>query len=74
MGIGATVEFLDVVVVRVSDLALCCRIRGQDHWIARDRVLPGSSVVNFADRGTLVLARQFVEERGLVAGGLLMLS
>jgi hypothetical protein len=38
MGIGATVEFRGVEVVSESDLALCCRITGRDHWIAPDRL------------------------------------
>ena len=65
MGIGETIEFRGVKIVRESDLAVCCRIAGQDHWIARERVLSGSSVVSFGDHGTLVLARQFAEDRGL---------
>ena len=68
MGIGEaeTIEFRSVKIVRESDLAVCCRIAGQDHWIAREWVLSGSSVVSFGDRGTLVLKRQFAEDRGLL--------
>ena len=66
MGIGAAVELQNVKVVAESVLGLCCRIAGRDHWIARDRFLSGSSVVSFGDHGTLVLARQFAEDRGLL--------
>jgi hypothetical protein len=68
MGIGATVEFQGVKVVAESDLALCCRITGRDHWIAAHRLLEGSSVAHFGDRGTMILARQFAEDRGLLLG------
>jgi len=68
MGIGETetIEFRSVKIVSESDLAVCYCIAGQDHWIARERVLSGSSVVSFGDRGTLVLTRQFAEDRGLL--------
>jgi hypothetical protein len=66
MGIGETIEFRGVKIVKESDLAVCCRIAGQDHWFTRERLLSGSSVVNFGDRGTLVLARWFAEDRGLL--------
>ena len=68
MGMGATVRFEDAVVVRESALALCCRIMGRDHWIAPDRLLDGSSVAHFGDRGVIVLTRQFAEDRGLLLG------
>jgi hypothetical protein len=67
MGIGATVRF-QAEVVRESVLALCCRIMGRDHWIAPDRFLDGSSVAHLGDRGIVVLARQFAEDRGLLLG------
>ena len=66
MEILETIEFRGVKIVRESDLAVCCCIAGRDHWIARDRFLSGSSVVSFGDHGTLVLARQFAEDRGLL--------
>ena len=65
MGIGETIEFRGVKIVKESDLAVCFRIAGQDHWIARERIMSGSSVVSFGDRGTVVLERQFAEDRGL---------
>jgi hypothetical protein len=68
MGNGATVQFLGVEVVRESDLALCCRITGRDYWIAPDRLLEGSSIAHFGDRGVVVLARQFAQDRGLLLG------
>jgi hypothetical protein len=68
MARGATVQFLGVEVVRESDLALCCRITGRDYWIARDHLLDGSSVAHFGDRGVVVLARQFAEDRGALLG------
>jgi hypothetical protein len=63
---GATVELQNVKVVAESVLGLCCRITGRDHWIARHRLLTGSTVVHFGDRGILVVARQFAEERSLL--------
>jgi hypothetical protein len=68
MANGVAVQFLGVEVVRESDLALCCRITGRDYWIAPDRLLDGSSVTHFGDRGVVVLARQFAEDRGLLLG------
>ena len=66
MGIGSTVELTGVEVIGGSDLALCCRIRGRNYWITRDRLLDGSSVGRFADRGIIVVTRGFAEERGLL--------
>jgi len=66
MGIGETIEVRGVKIVMDSDLAVCYRIAGRDHWIGRERVLSGTTVVNFGDRGTLVLTRQFAEDRGLL--------
>ena len=68
MDSGGTVRFQGVEVVRESDLALCCCIKGRDYWIAPDRVLAGSSVAHFGDRGTMVLATQFAEDQGLLLG------
>jgi hypothetical protein len=71
MGIGATVEFPAVKVVRESDLRLCCRITGRNHWIARDRVLSRSSVVHFGHRGTPSSWRGSLLKTGrLLLGGL----
>ena len=64
--IGLTVEFLDVEVVSESDLVLCCRVAGRDYWIAHDRLITGSSIAHFGDRGTIVVARQFAEDQGLL--------
>jgi hypothetical protein len=66
MGIGATIELQGVTVIAESERALCCRITGRDHWIAPDRLLEGSSVAHFADRGSIVVARQFAEDGGLL--------
>ena len=66
MGIGATVELQNVKVVAESVLGLCCRITGRDHWIAPHRLLAGSTVAHFGDRGIIVVARQFAEERALL--------
>jgi hypothetical protein len=69
MGIGEaeTIAFRGVKIVRESDLAVCCCIAGKDHWIARERVLSGSTVITFGDLGILVLTRRFAEDRGLLA-------
>jgi hypothetical protein len=66
MGVGVNVEFRGVKVVRESDLALCCHIRGRDYWIGREHLLNGSTVAHFADWGTVLVTRQFAEARGLL--------
>ena len=63
---GATVEFQGVEIVRESTRAVCCRIREREYWIAPDRLLKGSTVAHFGDRGLMILARQFAEDRGLL--------
>jgi hypothetical protein len=68
MGVGATIEFQGVEVVRESDLALCCRITGRDYWITPDRLIEGSSVAHFGDRGIIIVARQFAEDQGMLPG------
>ena len=66
MGIGATVELQNVKVVAESVLGLCCRITGRDHWIVPHRLLAGSTVAHFGDRGVIVVAREFADEKALV--------
>ena len=66
MGTGATIEVGGVTVVAESELGLCCRITGRDHWIAPQSLLKGSSVAHFGDRGSIVVARQFAEDRGFL--------
>src|SRR5206468_1664073 len=66
VSIAATVEFRGVKIVSESALALCCRIMGRDHWIPPHRLLEGSSVARFGDRGTIIVARQFAEDNGLL--------
>jgi hypothetical protein len=66
MGGGETIHFQGVTVVAESELALCCQIIGRDYWIAPSRVLAGSSVAHFGDRGVLVLARDIATEHGMV--------
>ena len=68
MANGATVEFQGVEVVAESDLALCCRITGRDHWIAPHRLLDGSRIAHFGDRGSVILERAFAEDGGLLLG------
>jgi hypothetical protein len=68
MSSGATVQFHGVEVVAESDSVLCCRITGRDYWIAPDRLLKGSSVGHFGDRGIAIVARQFAEDGGLLPG------
>lgn len=67
MEVGATVEVHGVHVVAESRVALCCRITGRDHWIAPHRLLEGSSVAHFGDRGMVVVAKQFADAEGLVS-------
>ncbi len=66
MDAGATVEFRGVEIVRESTLAVCCRIREREYWIAPDRLLKGTTAAHFGDRGIMILARQFAEDRGLL--------
>ena len=61
-----TVEFDGVKVVAESTLGLCCRIAGRDHWIPPRDLQEGSSVAHFGDRGTVVVSRQFADDRGLL--------
>jgi hypothetical protein len=55
-----------VTVVQESDAALLCRIDGREQWIPRDKIREGTTVANPGDTGTLVVARQFAVEWGLV--------
>ena len=66
MGLGTTVEFKGVTIVAESELGVCCRITGRDHWIAAHHLLRGSSVAHFGDRGILIVTRQFAEDGGLL--------
>jgi hypothetical protein len=68
MGVGAIVEVRNVKVVAESVFGLCCRIAGRDHWIAPHRLLAGSTVAHFGDRGLIVVAREFADENALVRG------
>jgi hypothetical protein len=68
MRVASTVRFESVEIIGESDLGLCCRIAGRDHWIVSDRLLDGSSIAHFGDRGVLVIARQLAEECGLLLG------
>ena len=68
MDSGATIRFEGVEVVRESELLLCCCIKGRDYWIAPDRLLAGSSIAHFGDRGIMVLATRFAEGQGLLLG------
>jgi hypothetical protein len=64
---GVTVCFQDVHVVATSDLAVCCRITGRNYWFKPARLLEGSTVARFGDRGVIVVARKLAEEQGLMA-------
>ena len=66
MSVTATVEIRGVKIVAQSQLGLCCRITGRDHWFAPECLLEGSSVAHFGDRGIIIIARQFAEDRGLL--------
>ena len=66
MSAGVTIELHGVTMVAESELALCCQITGRDHWIPARRLLEGSSVAHFGDRGSIVLARQFAEACSLL--------
>lgn len=64
---AVTVRFQDVHVVAASDLAVCCRIDGRNYWFKPARLLEGSTVAHFGDRGVIVVARKLAEEQGLVS-------
>ena len=65
MSTTATVEFEGVEIVAESALGLCCRIAGRDHWIPSHQLQKGSSVAHFGDRGTVIVSRQFADDRHL---------
>jgi hypothetical protein len=58
-----------VTVLLESDAALLCRIDGRERWIPRDKMREGTTVATAGDTGTLVVARQFAVEWGLVPYG-----
>ena len=60
------VTLSDVEIVNETDLALCCLLRGERHWLAPSRLLGGSTVHHTGDLGVLVLAQDFAAERGLI--------
>ena len=63
MAHAPTVGFLDVLVVRETKLALLCRIGEKRHWVAHNRLQPGSTVRHQGDIGVLVLTWDFAVER-----------
>jgi len=62
-----TIEIRGVTVVNQSDVALLCRMGGQDRWISPTELQSGSTVVRQGDVGTIVLKRPFAVGQGLVA-------
>jgi hypothetical protein len=53
--------------LRKSPTLRCvCRIDGRERWIPRNKIREGTTIANVGDNGTLVLARQFAMEWGLV--------
>jgi hypothetical protein len=60
------VEFLNVEVLADNPLVLLCRVNGSLVSIALGRLLPGTTVRQCGDRGTLVLTRELATLLGLV--------
>jgi hypothetical protein len=58
-----------VTVVQESEAALLCRIDGHERWIPRDKIREGTTIANAGDTGTLIVARTFAVEWGLVPYG-----
>ena len=65
MGHARTVVFEDVVVLRVTALAITCRIAGESYALALGRLQRGSTVKRAGDHGVLVLTQDFAAERGI---------
>ena len=63
---GETVEFEDVTALRESDLAICVRIDGEQHWIPQSQIHDDSEVWKSGQTGTLVITRWLAEQKGLV--------
>jgi len=61
-----SVEFPDVEVLADNPLVLLCRVNGKLASIPLGRLLPGTTVRQHGDRGTLVLSRQLATILGLV--------
>ena len=61
-----TIEIRGVTVMRLTDVALLCRMGNQHRWIAPTQLQPGSTVAHSGDVGTIVLKRPFAVEQGLV--------
>jgi hypothetical protein len=66
MDVTARVEFPDVEVLADNPLVLLCRVNGKLVNIAPRRMLPGTTVRQCGDRGTLVLTRKRATILGLV--------
>jgi hypothetical protein len=60
------VEFPDVEVLADNPLVLLCRVNGRLVSIPLGRLLPGTTVRQHGDRGTLVLTRDLATILGLV--------
>jgi hypothetical protein len=60
------VAFIDVEVLAANPLVLLCRVKGRVVSIPPRRVLPGTTVHESGDRGTLVLSRDQAKMLGLV--------
>jgi hypothetical protein len=60
------VAFVDVEVLAGNPLVLLCRVKGRLVSILPRQVLPGTTVHESGDRGTLVLSRDLAKMLGLV--------
>jgi hypothetical protein len=59
------IAFLDVEVLADNQLVLLCRVNGRLVSIPPGRMLPGTTIRQHGDRGTLVLTRQIAALLGL---------
>lgn len=61
-----TATFTNVVALRESDLALLCRVDGQEVWIPKSQIHEDSDVRSVHDKGELIVSEWIATEKGLV--------
>jgi hypothetical protein len=59
------VEIADVVVLKDTDLVLYCRVGDEIVAVPSLRILPGTQIRHWGDRGRLVLPRGVAVDLGL---------
>jgi hypothetical protein len=59
------VEIADVVVLKDTDLVLYCRVGDEIVAVPSLRILPGTQIKHWGDRGPLVLPHDLAVDLGL---------